>query len=91
MSNAQDKDFKVDPTSKLYVDRACRNESLNDYTDYKTIYKLSGQNRAVQVWSLSSFKNSYQILTNDMNQVYFVSVLMTSSTALANKRAFELT
>ena len=41
-----------------------------------------------QVWSLSSFKVSCQLSTNDLNQVS--SVLMTSSTALTNKGLFEL-
>ena len=44
-----------------------------------------------QVWSLSSFKVSCQLLTNDLNRVSSVSLLMTSSTALANEGLFELT
>merc|ERR1712219_44220 len=44
-----------------------------------------------QVWSLSSFEVSRQLLTNDLNQVSSVSLLMTSSTALANEGLFELT
>ena len=47
--------------------------------------------RSNQVWSLSSFKVSCQLLTNDLNQVSSVSLLMTSSTALANEGLFELT
>ena len=43
-----------------------------------------------QVWSLSSFKVSRQ-LSNDLNQVSSVSLLMTSSTALTNEGLFELT
>ena len=45
----------------------------------------------IQVWSLSSFKVSCRLLTNDLNQVSSVSLLMTSSTALANEGLFELT
>ena len=45
----------------------------------------------VQVWSLSSFKVSCQLLKNDLNRVSSVSLLMTSSTALANEGLFELT
>ena len=45
----------------------------------------------MQVWSLSSFKVSCQLLTNDLNRVSSVSLLMTSSTALANEGLFELT
>ena len=41
-----------------------------------------------QVWSLSSFKVSRQLLTNDLNHVSSVSLLMTASTALANKGLF---
>ena len=44
-----------------------------------------------QVWSLSSFEVGCQLLTNDLNQVSSVSLLMTSSTALANEGLFELT
>ena len=44
-----------------------------------------------QVWSLSSFKVSCQLLKNDLNRVSSVSLLMTSSTALANEGLFELT
>ena len=43
-----------------------------------------------QVWSLSSFKVSRQLLINNLNQVSSVSLLMTSSTALANEGIFEL-
>ena len=39
----------------------------------------------VQVWSLSSFKVSCQLLTNDLNEVASVSLLMTASTALAKE------
>ena len=46
---------------------------------------------AWQVWSLSSFKVSCQLLKNDLNRVSSVSLLMTVSTALANKGLFELT
>ena len=45
----------------------------------------------MQVGSLSSFKVSRQLLTNDLNQVSSVSLLMTASTALANEGLFELT
>ena len=44
-----------------------------------------------QVWSLSSFEISCQLLTNDLNQVSSVSLLMTASMALANEGLFELT
>ena len=44
-----------------------------------------------QVWSLSGFKVSRQILTNDLNQVLSVCLLMTSLTALANEGLSELT
>ena len=45
----------------------------------------------LQVWSLSPFNVSCQLLTNDFNQVSSISLLMTSSTALANEGLFELT
>ena len=51
---------------------------------------LGGRPEGRQVWSLSSFKVSRQLLTNDSNQVSSVSLLMTSSTALANEGLFEL-
>ena len=41
-----------------------------------------------QVWSLSSFKVSRQLLTNDLNEVLSFSLLMTSLTALTNKGLF---
>ena len=44
-----------------------------------------------QVWSLSRFKMSCQLLMNDLNHVSSVSLLMTASTALANEGLFELT
>ena len=44
-----------------------------------------------QVWLLSRFKVSCQLLTNDLDQVSSVSLLMTASTALANEGFFELT
>ena len=44
-----------------------------------------------QVWSLSGLKVSWQVLRENLNQVSSVSLLMTSSTALANKGLFELT
>merc|ERR1711923_572986 len=44
-----------------------------------------------QVWSLSSFKVSRQLLANDLHQVSSVSLLMTSLLALANEGLFELT
>ena len=44
-----------------------------------------------QVWSLSSFKVSRQLLMNDLNQVSSVSLLVTASTAFANEGLFELT
>ena len=43
-----------------------------------------------QVWSLSSFKVSRQLLTNDLNEVSSVSLLMTASAALANEGLFGL-
>ena len=43
-----------------------------------------------QVWSQSSFERSYQLLTNDLNQVSSVSLLMTFLMALANEGLFEL-
>ena len=51
-------------------------------------YFLSGW---TQVGSLSSSKVSRQLLMNDLNQVSSISLLMTASTALANKGLFELT
>ena len=44
-----------------------------------------------QVWTLSSFKLSRQLLTNDLNQVLSVSLLMTAPTALTKEGLFELT
>ena len=44
-----------------------------------------------QVWSLSSFEVSHQPLTNDLNQVSSISMLITSSMALANEGLFGLT
>ena len=49
------------------------------------------QRTAQQVGSLSSSEAGRQLLMNDWNQVSSVSLLMTSSTALANKGLFELT
>ena len=45
----------------------------------------------LQVWSLSSFEVSRQPLTNDLNQISTLSLLMTSWTALANVGLFEQT
>ena len=45
----------------------------------------------IQVWSLSRFKVSRTLLTNDLIQVLSVSLFMTASTALANEGLFELT
>ena len=44
-----------------------------------------------QVWSLSSFEVSRQLLRNVLNLVLSVSLLMTFSTAFTNKGLFELT
>ena len=44
-----------------------------------------------QVWSLSSFKVSCQLLMNDLNQDLPVYLLLTPSTFLSNKGLFELT
>ena len=44
-----------------------------------------------QVWSLSSFKVSRQLLINDLNQVLYFSLLTTAWTALAKEDFFELT
>ena len=38
-----------------------------------------------QVWSLSSFEVSRQLMTSDLNQVSSFSLLMTASMALANE------
>ena len=46
---------------------------------------------SVQVGSLSSSKVSRQLSTNDLFHFSSVSLLMTASTALANKGLFELT
>ena len=46
---------------------------------------------AYQVWSLSSLEVSRQLLTDDLNQVSSVSLLMTSSTSLTNGGLFKLT
>ena len=45
--------------------------------------------RLNHVWSLSSFEVRCQLLTNDLYQVSSVSLLVTSSTALANKGLFD--
>ena len=55
--------------------------------DPHLLYTLS----AVQAWSLSSFKVSRQLLTNDLNQASSVFLLMTYSTALTNIGLFGLT
>ena len=47
--------------------------------------------KTCQVWSLSSFEVSCQLLMNYLSQVSSISVQMTSSTALANEGLFELT
>ena len=52
---------------------------------------VAGTSQSFQVWSLSSFKASCQLLKNDLIRVSSVSLLMTSSTALANEELFELT
>ena len=44
-----------------------------------------------QVWSLSSLEVRRQLSTNDLNQVSFVSLLMTSLTVFTNEGLFELT
>ena len=44
-----------------------------------------------QVWSLSSFEVSRQLLMNYLNHVWFVSLIMAASTALTNEGLFELT
>ena len=46
------------------------------------------QKMTEQVWSPSSFEVSCQLLTNDLNQVFSVSLPMTSWTALANEGLF---
>ena len=43
----------------------------------------------LQVWSLTSFKVSSQLLTNALDQVSSVSLLMTALTALAKNRLLE--
>ena len=43
-----------------------------------------------QVWSLSTFNVSRQVLKVDLNQLWSVSLLMTSLTALTNEGLFEL-
>ena len=53
--------------------------------------KYDRRQLCTQVWSLSSFKVNRQLLTNDMNQVWSVSLLMTSLTDLANEGLSELT
>ena len=50
-----------------------------------------GLDKPRQVWSLSSFKVSRQVLMTDLNQVSSVSLLITASVALANEGLFELT
>ena len=47
--------------------------------------------RGHQVWSLSRFKVSCRLITNDLDQVSPVSLLMTALTALANEGLFEQT
>ena len=44
-----------------------------------------------QVWSLSSFEVSRQLLTNDLDQVSSVSLQISYLTAFTNKGLFELT
>ena len=56
-----------------------------------TSRKFFQQQQQQQVWSLSSFKVSHQLLMNDLNHVWSVSLLMTASTALANEGDFEPT
>ena len=53
-----------------------------EYKDMHADYAGQGID---QVWSLSSFKASRQLLTNDLNQVSSFSLLMTASTALTNE------
>ena len=77
--------FKRDPPCLVLVEggEESADERLGERRRHKA---LDGQ-----VWSLSSFEVSRQLLTNGLNQVSSVSLLMTSSTALANKGLFELT
>ena len=59
-------------------------------TDYRqTNSGILGGN--AQVWSLSNFKVSRQLLVNGLNLVSSVSLLKTASTALANEGLFKLT
>ena len=59
-------------------------------------YRLDGRDlapakivfKAFQVCSLSSFEVGCQLLTSDLNQILYVSLLLTSSTALANEGRF---
>ena len=59
-------------------------------TDYRqTNSGILGGN--AQVWSLLGLKVSWQVLRENLNQVSSVSLLMTSTPALANEGLFELT
>ena len=49
------------------------------------------QTNLFQVWSLSRFELSCQLLMNEVNQVLFVYLLITCSQALANEGLLELT
>ena len=51
---------------------------------------LEGVLAESQVWSLSSFEVSRQLLINDLNQVSSVSLFMTALMALTNEGLFEL-
>ena len=63
-------------------------ESMNDhirwYVGILESCKRVTMQQVTQVWSLSSFEVSSQLLKNDLNQISSVSLLMTSLTALAN-------
>ena len=60
-------------------------------TDIETEHFYWHSTQHTQEWSLSSFKVSRQLFANDLDQVSFVSLLMTSSTAHAKEGHFEFT
>ena len=83
---------------KLPTDAELVMNCLSAYLDARLVTHLSVGTPSkpftgtyYQVGSLSCFEVSYQLLANDFNQLSSVSLLMTSSTALANQGLFELT
>ena len=71
----------------LYQSFKCCVSALTSYTHHLPFCTSPD----AQVWSLSRFKVSCQLITFDLNRISSVSLLMTASTALANEGLFELT